>query len=50
MEIVVAELSRASCAPWFSLHIVRLRGWYVRSKYDRVARGENWLEEVPILQ
>ena len=36
--VIVAELSSASCAPWLALHIVRLRGWNVRSRDDRVGR------------
>jgi hypothetical protein len=50
MGVIVAELSCASCAPWLSLHIVRLRCWYVRSRDDRVTWGENWLKKVAVLQ
>ncbi len=44
MGIVVAKLNSASCAPWLSLHVVRFWGWYVRSRYDCVAWGKNWLK------
>ncbi len=49
MGVIVADLSGAFCAPWLALHIVRLRGWYVRSRHDRVMWVENWLKKVAVL-
>ena len=48
--VIVDELRGASCAPWLALQIVRLRGWNVRSRDDRVTWVENWLKKVAVLR